>query len=99
MECECGKRMRSKVEDYGKAVIVGEMVWSADLYRCECGRTKLGSYADEPIRPLSEWGADWIMQPKHKHELEIEPEDVDESEKFSENYNGGYGTYTMEEDG
>jgi len=71
LKCECGERMTLKLADIGQAVICNGMVWSADLYRCKCGKTKLGTYGVEPIRPLDDWGKDWIMQPKHPHELEV----------------------------
>jgi hypothetical protein len=61
MEC-CETRMRCVTT--GQAVIVGDQVFSADRYRCEtCGQYRFGTPGQAPIRPLSEWGADWIMQP------------------------------------
>jgi len=71
MDCECGERMLLLLDDIGQAVIRNGMVWSADLYRCKCGGTKLGTYGEQPIRSLDDWGADWKMQPKHPHELEV----------------------------
>lgn len=70
MDC-CGTRMRLK--SIGQAVIVGEQVYSADRFRCEeCGEYRFGAFGAEPIRLLSEWGADWIMQPVPEHETQEE---------------------------
>ena len=59
----CGKRMRLGVADIGIAVAVGDWVWSADRYRCPCGRTAFGTPGREPIRRAADWPAHWRMQP------------------------------------
>ena len=70
MEC-CGQRM--KCVTTGQAVIVGELVYSAERYRCrECGEFRFGSMGQEPIAPLAEWGSDWIMQPVPLEETQEE---------------------------
>ena len=64
MTCSCGQRMRLKMMDVGMAIIIGDQVYSADLYRCECGKVAHGTPGAVPIRPLSEWKANWKSQPK-----------------------------------
>lgn len=62
--CACGEAMSLPLANIGQAVIVGDMVYSADLYVCKaCGREAHGTLGQEPIRPLAEWGADWRLQP------------------------------------
>ena len=61
MNC-CETRMRCV--SIGQAVIVEKQVYSADRFHCEeCGSYSFGAMGGVPIRSLSEWGSDWIMQP------------------------------------
>lgn len=70
MEC-CGQRMRAVTT--GQAVIVGEQVFSADRYRCgECREFRFGTMGSTPLRLLSEWGSDWVMQPVPLEETQEE---------------------------